>query len=692
MTKRARTLHLLDLVVLVTVSLLLCSRASQAQTDRPTIAFGTRHAIALRNNGDVVTWGGSGMCELGRKSPGNGDAPGLVMRNAKEIAAAVQHSLVLTGDGRVYAWANDREGTVGLGDANERCEGPILVPSLADKTITHIATGYGFSVVVTSTGDLYCTGDNDMGQCPASKATRVDTFMPVSLPELAGKVASVSAGMFHTLVLTKDGKLYAFGRGRDGQLGNGKTANGVSQIPELTDVVSMAAGTWHSVAARADGSAWAWGNNSKSQLCDGTTTNHPSPTRVTLPGATRVTRVAAGGHSTVLQSSDGALYACGDNQSGLLGLDKQPLVSQPTRIPVATTAASTFAMGGAHAAIIASCAVSLAGDNSTTIIAATNDTSSRAFVPRSNVTLCGPRSDKPLPTVVNPAPSGGESGCWTPHVEENAVANTKFASLRQTLLTTEAILKRDAAFLAALVPVRFRSTLGAGPEADSGAQLFVKVVPERNADGFRIWGTGPCEVIPQVDRIGGPIFQVSVFFNTDPRSNLIGPSGEGPKLTGTVAGYPEYNNWIVITKNGRLPWIPQTLADKLDVEGARRQKAASEKQVKDLERYRASFTADQLRAPAVWGDPTGEGKRNLDAQIASLQRLTPEEQAQADTWGQQSRALQRQAQAEAAKKNAAEAERLRSQANDLANKVRDLRQAHIDTASPLIADVLRSIS
>ena len=160
--------------------------------------------------------------------------------------------------------------------------------------------------------------------------------------------------MFHTLVLTKDGKLYAFGRGRDGQLGNGKTANGVGQIPDLTDVVSIAAGTWHSVAARADGSVWAWGNNSKSQLCDGTTTNHPSPTRVTLPGATRVARVAAGGHSTVLQSSDGALYACGDNQSGLLGLDKQPLVSEPTRIPVATTAASTFAMGGAHAAIIAS--------------------------------------------------------------------------------------------------------------------------------------------------------------------------------------------------------------------------------------------------------------------------------------------------------------------------------------------------
>src|SRR5262245_43251164 len=293
MTTRVRSRHTAGCTFVLVASLVLWPRVSAAQTDRPTIVFGTRHAIALRTNGDVFSWGGSGMCELGRTSRGNGDAPGIVMRNAKEVAAAVQHTLVLTSDGKVYGWANDREGTVGLGDANARCEGPALVKSLADKTITHIATGYGFSVAVTSTGDLYCAGDNDMGQCPVSKAMRVDTFMPVLIPELAGKVAAVSAGMFHTLVLTKDGTLFAIGRGRDGQLGNGKAANGFTAIPELTGVVSMAAGTWHSVAARADGSVWVWGNNSKSQLCDGSTMNRLSPTRVMLPGAITVVRVAA---------------------------------------------------------------------------------------------------------------------------------------------------------------------------------------------------------------------------------------------------------------------------------------------------------------------------------------------------------------------------------------------------------------
>jgi hypothetical protein len=372
------------------------------------------------------------------------------------------------------------------------------------------------------------------------------------------------------------------------------------------------------------------------------------------------------------------------------------------RIPVAATPSSVFTIGGAHAAIVTDCAVRLAGDNGATVVSVSNTVSVRAFTVRPNFSLCGTRPGTPLPTIVDPAPSGGESGCWMAQPPPSAAVRTQFAPLLQAIDSVEGLLKKNAAFMAAPVPVRYRPTMGAGP---SGAELIVKVVPERKYDGFRVWGTGLCEVIPQIDRIGGPIFQVSLFFNTDPRNSLIGPSGDGPKLTGRVAGFPEYDNWVILTKDGRLPWIPQTLADRLDVEGARRKQTLDEwnrgraktdvgtaslaKQVKDYEQYRASFTPDQLRMAAVWGDPTGDGKRKLDAQIAALQRLTPDEQKQADAWGQESRALVRQAQVEAANNtNAGDAARLRTQANDLANKVRALRDAHMDAAGPLIADAL----
>ena len=116
----------------------------------------------------------------------------------------------------------------------------------------------------------------------------------------------------------------------------------------------------------------------------------------------------------------------------------------------------------------------------------------------------------------------------------------------------ENVLKQNAAFLAPLEPVRWRSSMSAGPSAEGGARIHVKVVPERKLDGTRLWAAD-CGVIPQVDRIGGAISQISVFFNVDPRGHLIGATGAPPKLTGRVAGYPEYEHWVLITKDGRLP-------------------------------------------------------------------------------------------------------------------------------------------
>ena len=686
----------LVLSFLVSTFLFVPARVS-AQTDTPRIAFGREHAVALRNNGDVVTWGANVGCQLGRRA-GNWDAtPGLVMRNVKEIAAASDHTLVLAADGKVYGWGTDG-GAIGTGEYDQ-CEGPALVESLEDKVIAHIATGHDFSVAVTADGHVYCTGDNSMGQCPVAKGGSITAFAPVPIAELSGKVVAVAAGSFHTLALLRDGTVYAFGRGRDGQLGNGRAVNGQTAVSEITNVTAISAGTWHSAAVRNDGSVWLWGNNQKSQMCDGATVNRTVPTRVeTLPAEVKAAGVAAGSHTTLIRAANGALYGCGDNQFGALGADKPPVVPKPALIASGTSVAG-LAVGGYNGAFsLDGCAVRISGNNDRGVVAAGGNAASSPFVPRVNLSLCGARPATALATVVNPAPRGGNSGCWAPRVDEDAAANPKFAALRQAMIAAEDLLKKNTAFMAALVPVRYRSSLSAGPFEDGGARIHVKVVPERKIDGSRLW-TGECGVIPQLDRIGGAISQISVFFNSDARGPMISPTGLGPKQTGTVAGYPEYNGWVLITKDGRLPWIPQTLADKLDAEGARRKEkfaewnktragmksmdpaamrkayeavkktdpagaekmladfkaqgeelarrqkdvyplttAALEKQVKDYETYRASFTAAQSCEPAVWGDTSGEGKRKLDAEIAALQRLSPEEQREMDTLNREKRA------------------------------------------------------
>ena len=694
-------------VLVVCFCFLLTPPQLYAQAGIAAVALGNRHAVALRTNGDVLTWGENVYCQLGRGSRGNsGRTPELVMRNGKAIAAAADHTLVLTDDGKVYGWGMNPEGALGTGNTNDQCEGPVLIESLASQQVTRIATGSGFSVAVTSEGELYCAGDNGMGQCPVVKSGRAESFTRIALPELAGKAADVRAGLFHSLILTKDNRLYALGRGRDGQLGNGKTVNGLAVVADMTDVVSFAAGTWHSVAVRADGSAWAWGNDAKSQLCDGQTVNRAMPVRIAVPGAARVTQAAAGGHGTLLRTSDGQIFACGDNQFGPLGIASAS-APQPTLVNLPPVTSAVIAVSGANGAVSADgCELRLTGQNDHGIVAAADSPAIKTFTVRANLSLCAARSTAALPSVVNPAPKGGVSNCWTTRKEEDAAASPKFAGLRKAMLAAEELVKANAAFMAAPQPSRFRTTLSAGPLDESGARMHIQVIPERKTDGTRVWSTG-CEVIPQVDRIGGSIGTISIFFNQDARGQFINPVAEPPKLTGTVAGYPEYNGWVLITKDKRLPWIPQTLADLLDEEGAKRDKALAEarrrkpgtvaddaaggiqwleKQVRDYQQYRASFTTEQLRAPGVWADPAREGRKRLDAEIAAMRNLSPADQQKSDAIGLESRNLARQAQAETRNKNTEEAARLQARANELGLQVRAIRQSHMERTVPLILD------
>jgi len=90
-----------------------------AQTSAAAVAFGNRHAVALRTNGEVLTWGENVYCQLGRTSGNSRRTPVVVMRNAKEIAAASDHTLVLTIDGKVYGWGINAEGPLGTGNTND---------------------------------------------------------------------------------------------------------------------------------------------------------------------------------------------------------------------------------------------------------------------------------------------------------------------------------------------------------------------------------------------------------------------------------------------------------------------------------------------------------------------------------------------------------------------------------------------
>ena len=71
----------------------------------------------------------------------------------------------------------------------------------------------------------------------------------------------ISAGVYHSMVLKKDGSVWAWGKNTDGQLGDGSSTSKSTpvQISGISQMIMIAAGYEHSLALKDDGTVWAWG-------------------------------------------------------------------------------------------------------------------------------------------------------------------------------------------------------------------------------------------------------------------------------------------------------------------------------------------------------------------------------------------------------------------------------------------------
>jgi hypothetical protein len=333
--------------------------------------------------------------------------------------------------------------------------------------------------------------------------------------------------------------------------------------------------------------------------------------------------------------------------------------------------------------------------------------------------------------------------CWAPRQNEGPLSDKRWARHLKAMSAAETIVKQSEEFLNPPVPVRMRTTMATNRYEPVNSRLIIRAYPEQTSVGIGIW-KGECGIISQADRVAGSIGRVSVFFNHLSKDMFMGED-EIPKLTGTMGGYPEYNGWVVISRNGRLPWIPQTLGDRLDRVGAAREKAladwrnvkASRKapdrdridrtaallrktdpsgadqyvenmrrltadlqaaQAKDAARdahltkllneyraYRAAFTAQQLAMPAVWADTDGSARKAMEAQIDELQKLSADDQRRVGEMREQSRRLEREA---AVSDNEVTAHQLRAQARDLLQDADQIHKDHMERAD-LEGDALR---
>ena len=254
-------------------------------------AGGYAYSMALKFDGTVAAWGGSG----------NGEASVPTdLANVVAIAAGEFHALALRADGKVVGWGEDYSGET--------------TPPMDLTNAVAIAAGSGYSVALKSDGSVVAWGHNSFGQ--------------TNVPEDLSNVVAIAAGFSHALAVRSDGSVISWGHHASGDIdvppnlsnvvavtagwnqsvaleSNGQVVGwGETNVPAgLSNVVAIASGLFGNLALRADGTVVGWGFDYNGSISG-------------IAALTNVIAIAAGAYHSLAITSDGTVVAFGYDSYG----------------------------------------------------------------------------------------------------------------------------------------------------------------------------------------------------------------------------------------------------------------------------------------------------------------------------------------------------------------------------------------
>jgi len=221
------------------------------------------------------------------------------------IAAGSCHSLAVKNDGTVWAWGFNSDGQLGLA----RDEAINLLPTSARQVdgisgVVSVAAGDYHSLALKSNGMVYTWGKNDHGQLGDGANTDCSTPVQVRILGVTAIAAGGSGEDVHSLALKSDGTVWAWGGNKHGELGDGSTVDRSTpiQVQGLSGVTAIAAGDGYSLAI-INGTVWGWGCPA---IYDTPSTNSLSPVQIT--GLWNAIAIGADGLVLV---SDGSVWRLG---------------------------------------------------------------------------------------------------------------------------------------------------------------------------------------------------------------------------------------------------------------------------------------------------------------------------------------------------------------------------------------------
>ena len=199
------------------------------------------------------------------------------------------------------------------------------------------------AITLDASGKLWSWGNNVSGQLtlPSPQHRSRPTRPHIPFGSVRAAAVGSDGNNAHYLLLHKDGTISSFGSNTHGQLGNNETTDYytmTTNVARFSGVVKVAASRNASSYAitsagniTSDGKLYAWGNNDHGQLGIGSTNESHSVQRV--GSLTGVIAVAPGLYHTLALMGDGSVYAWGYNGYGQLGDGTTTNQYSPIQVP-----------------------------------------------------------------------------------------------------------------------------------------------------------------------------------------------------------------------------------------------------------------------------------------------------------------------------------------------------------------------
>jgi len=241
-----------------------------------------------------------------------------------QIAAGYTHGMVWTEDGKLYGFGRNSEHQltkhcVLKGVESREVTEAFEIGRLPFKHLKKLICRFNNSAVITPDGGCYVTGCNTE-QLTSIEGPSLDCFTKIHLEDNK-RVAHISFGDSHSVIVTENGELYTAGSNGYGQMGSGSPQKTFQKVKAITERVKFAeCGYYHTIAITEGNQIWGCGWNAVGELGIADVGDQHKFVLAKFIAPEPIVYMSVGFQQTFIRLKNGKMFCCGFNSYGGLGL------------------------------------------------------------------------------------------------------------------------------------------------------------------------------------------------------------------------------------------------------------------------------------------------------------------------------------------------------------------------------------